>query len=320
MSEFTVFTPWSGDCFYISRFLSRVFFVICLQFKQTIRIWSFHLNLCFIIRKSDTGGQVWGDRGRIKESESFDKEAKVKKSRNVWWRSAETEVCALWASVGRIQKAMQVEVYHWCSRPGVCVKCSCSVTFLWRHSGIVTGGADGCKNGKNLTADSHKHREMKLKQTEVPNTPAETQNGSMKKMRHAETTKPGDGQTANHNDWEPNTKWRLQSCKTSEQDQKCNKKTSRDTRWRHPEPQQLQGDKVHTPNEHKNTTWDKKTQTCQRRKTEEQSSGGTNLTAGSETQRHTRNTGTCLRAQTHKTPRKPPKSTRPALSPVWVRS
>lgn len=90
MSEFTVFTPWSGDCFYISRFLSRVFVVICLQFKQIIRIWSFHLNLCFIIRKFDTGGRVWGERGRIKESESFDKEAKVKKSRNVWWRSAET--------------------------------------------------------------------------------------------------------------------------------------------------------------------------------------------------------------------------------------
>lgn len=50
------------------------------------------------------------------------------------------------------------------------------------------------------TQQTHTNREMKLKQTEVPNTPADTQNGSMKKMRHAKTTKPGDGQTANHND------------------------------------------------------------------------------------------------------------------------
>lgn len=138
----------------------------------------FSFEFCFIIRKFDTGGRVCGERGRIKESESFDKEAKVKESRNV--RSAETGGVHTLSFCGEDSKSMQVEVYH---------RCSCSVTFLWRHSGIVTGGADGCKNGKNFTTDSHKHREMKLKQTEVPNTPAETQNGSMKKMRHAETTK-----------------------------------------------------------------------------------------------------------------------------------
>lgn len=44
------------------------------------------------------------------------------------------------------------------------------------------------------------HNRLTQTQTEVPNTPAETQNGSMKKMRHAETIKRGDRQTANHND------------------------------------------------------------------------------------------------------------------------
>lgn len=138
----------------------------------------FSFEFCFIIRKFDTGGRVCGKRGRIKESESFDKEAEVKESRNV--RSADSGGVHTLSFCGFKKRC------RWKFIIGV--PDQESGVFVFSHISVETlGNSD--RRSKNLTTDSHKHREMKLKQTEVPNTPAETQNGSMKKMRHAETTK-----------------------------------------------------------------------------------------------------------------------------------